>query len=128
MSALFSPYTLRGLTLPNRIVISPMCQYSAEDGCATPWHLLHLGSLALSGAAMLCLEATAVEPIGRISPEDLGLYDDATEAALAPVIAAIRRHSTVAIAIQLAHAGRKASTFAPWRGAGQIAPTEPGGW
>ncbi len=127
MSALFSSFAMRGLTLRNRIVISPMCQYSAEEGRATAWHMMHLGSLALSGAAMLCLEATAVEAIGRISPEDLGLYDDATEAALVPVIAAIRAHSKTAIAVQLAHAGRKASTFAPWRGTGQIASTA-GGW
>ncbi|CAN5439957.1 hypothetical protein BH11MYX1_BH11MYX1_55980 [soil metagenome] len=128
MSALFSPFTLRSLTLANRIVISPMCQYSAEEGRATAWHMMHLGSLALSGAAMLCIAATAVEAIGRISPEDLGLYDDATEAALVPVLAAIRTHSKIAIAVQLAHAGRKASTFAPWRGRGQIAATAPGGW
>ena len=82
MSALFSPITLRGLTLPNRIVVSPMCQYSSDDGAANDWHLIHLGGLALSGAGMLCIEATAVEPEGRITPSDLGLYDDRTEAAL----------------------------------------------
>ena len=90
---LFSPFTLRGLTLPNRIVVSPMCQYSAAGGEANAWHLIHLGNLALSGAAMLCIEATAVEPEGRITPGCLGLWDDATEAALRPVLAAIREHS-----------------------------------
>jgi 2,4-dienoyl-CoA reductase-like NADH-dependent reductase (Old Yellow Enzyme family) len=127
MSALFSPYTLRNLTLPNRIVISPMCQYSAENGAATAWHLMHLGSLALSGAGMLCLEATAVEPEGRITPEDLGLWDDATEAALVPVLAAIRKHSKIAVAMQVAHAGRKASSHVPWQG-GQLIPPGQGGW
>ncbi len=96
MSALFSPITLRGLTLPNRLMVAPMCQYSAEDGRASAWHMMHLGSLALSGASLLCLEATAVEAEGRITPGCLGLWDDATEAALVPVIAAIRRHSRIA--------------------------------
>jgi 2,4-dienoyl-CoA reductase-like NADH-dependent reductase (Old Yellow Enzyme family) len=127
MSALFTPLTLRRLTLPNRIVISPMCQYSADQGRATSWHMIHLGHLALSGAAMLVLEATAIEPEGRITPGDLGLYDDATEAALVPVLAAIRAHSKIVIAMQLAHAGRKASCNVPWQGGAQIAP-EAGGW
>jgi NADPH2 dehydrogenase len=127
MSALFSPFTLRDLTLPNRIIVSPMCQYSAVDGCATEWHMIHLGNMALSGASMLCLEATAVEAIGRITPGDLGLYDDATEAALKPVIAAIRKHSKIAIAMQVAHAGRKSSSHAPWDG-GQQVPLDQGGW
>jgi 2,4-dienoyl-CoA reductase-like NADH-dependent reductase (Old Yellow Enzyme family) len=113
MSALFSPYTLRSVKLPNRIVISPMCQYSAERGEATAWHMIHLGSLALSGAGMLCL--------------DLGLWDDVTEAALKPVLAAIRQHSSVAVTMQLAHAGRKASSAAPWEG-GQLVPVSSGGW
>jgi 2,4-dienoyl-CoA reductase-like NADH-dependent reductase (Old Yellow Enzyme family) len=127
MSALFSPISLRGLTLRNRIVISPMCQYSAVDGAAQPWHMIHLGSLALSGAGMLTIEATAVEAEGRITYADLGLYDDATEAALAPVVAAIRKHSNIAVAMQLAHAGRKASSSAPWDGGQQIALSA-GGW
>ena len=93
MSALFSPLTLRSVTLANRIVVSPMCQYSAERGEATAWHMIHLGSMALSGAGMLCIEATSVEPDGRITPGDLGLWDDVTEAALVPVLAAIRKHS-----------------------------------
>jgi len=127
MSALFSPFTLRDLTLKNRIVISPMCQYSAENGQATDWHMIHLGHLALSGAGLLILEATAVEPDGRISPDDLGLWDDATETALKPVLAAIRRYSNIPVAVQLAHAGRKASTPAPWKGSRQLTP-ETGGW
>lgn len=117
MSTLFSPIALRSVTLANRIVVSPMCQYSAVDGAATPWHMMHLGSLALSGAGMLCIEATAVEASGRITPGDLGLYDDATEAALKPIMAAIRAHSKIPVAMQLAHAGRKASSRAPWQGA-----------
>ena len=127
MSALFSPFTLRGLTLPNRIVVAPMCQYSAVGGEANAWHLMHLGNLALSGASMLCIEATAVEPEGRITPGCLGLWDDATEAALRPVMAAIRDHSKIAVTMQIAHAGRKASSEVPWRGGQQI-PVDQGGW
>lgn len=127
MSALFSPFTLRGVTLSNRVVVSPMCQYSAEAGRATAWHMIHLGGLALSGAGMLCIEATAVEPEGRITPSDLGLWDDATEAALKPVMAAIRKHSKIAVTMQLAHAGRKASSHLPWEG-GQLIPLAEGGW
>jgi 2,4-dienoyl-CoA reductase-like NADH-dependent reductase (Old Yellow Enzyme family) len=127
MSALFSPLTLRSVTLPNRIVVSPMCQYSAERGEATAWHMIHLGHLALSGAAMLCIEATAVEPDGRITPGDLGLWDDATERALEPVLAAIRQYSGIAVAMQLSHAGRKASSHVPWDG-GQLIPVSEGGW
>ncbi|WP_114813920.1 NADH:flavin oxidoreductase/NADH oxidase [Paraburkholderia kururiensis] len=127
MSALFTPITLRGVTLPNRIVVSPMCQYSAERGEATAWHMIHLGQLALSGAGMLCIEATAVEPDGRITPADLGLWDDVTEAALKPVLAAIRKHSPIRVAMQLSHAGRKASSHVPWEG-GQLIPVAEGGW
>src|SRR3954471_24246503 len=127
MSRLFSPFTMRGLTVPNRIVVSPMCQYSALDGAATDWHMIHLGHLALSGAGMLSLEATAVEADGRISPADLGLWNDATEAAIARVLAAVRKHSPIAVMVQLAHAGRKASTSVPWDGGGQI-PSAAGGW
>ena len=127
MSALFSPFTLRSVTLPNRIIISPMCQYSAEGGRATAWHMIHLGHLALSGAGMLCIEATAVEADGRITPADLGLWDDATEAALTPVLAAIRQYSKIAVTMQLAHAGRKASSHVPWEG-GQLIPVSEGGW
>lgn len=127
MSRLFSPMTLRGLTLANRIVVSPMCQYSAEQGRAQVWHLMHLGTLAQSGAAALCLEATAVEAAGRITPACLGLWDDATEAALVPVLAGVRKHSSVALFLQLAHAGRKASCAVPWRGGKQLSLSD-GGW
>jgi len=127
MSALFSPIKLRGLELPNRIMVAPMCQYSAIDGAANDWHLMHLGNLALSGASMLCIEATAVEAIGRITLGCLGLWNEAHEAALRPVLAALRRHSKTAVAIQLAHAGRKASSQRPWEGGQQIAMDD-GGW
>ena len=127
MSMLFSPLALRGLTLPNRIVVSPMCQYSAVNGVAQPWHMIHLGHLALSGAGMLCLEATAVEAVGRITAGDLGLWDDATEAALATVLSAIRLHAPIPVVVQLGHAGRKASSRAPWDGGQQIPACE-GGW
>jgi len=128
MSQLFTPLQLGALTLPNRIVIAPMCQYSAADGSATDWHMIHLGSLALSGAGLLILEATAVSPEGRISPADLGLYSDANEAALARVIGAIRKYSPIPLAVQLGHAGRKASSRAPWDGGTQIGPDEATGW
>jgi 2,4-dienoyl-CoA reductase-like NADH-dependent reductase (Old Yellow Enzyme family) len=124
---LFQPIQLAGLALENRIIIAPMCQYSAQDGAATDWHMIHLGHLALSGAGLLMLEATAVEPDGRISPADLGLYSDATEHALARVIEATRRYSPIPIAIQLGHAGRKASVRTPWEGGQQI-PVAQGGW
>jgi 2,4-dienoyl-CoA reductase-like NADH-dependent reductase (Old Yellow Enzyme family) len=125
---LFEPITVGSLPLANRIVIAPMCQYSAVDGCMTDWHTIHLGNLALSGAALLTIEATAVVPEGRISYADTGLWDDATEAAMATVLASVRRWSDMPIAIQLAHAGRKASTEKPWLGGGQIAPGEANGW
>lgn len=127
MSKLFSPITLGKQMLHNRIVIAPMCQYSAEHGQATDWHLIHLGHLALSGAGLLFIEATAVAPEGRISPADLGLWSDQTEAALARVLQSIRQYSTIPIAMQLAHAGRKASTQVPWEG-GQFMAPEHGGW
>ena len=128
MSALFQPLSIGSLALPNRIVIAPMCQYSAVDGSATDWHLIHLGQLALSGAGLLILEATAVEAAGRITPGCLGLYSDANEEALARVLPALRAHGTgMPIAIQLAHAGRKASSRAPWHGGAQI-PMAEGGW
>lgn len=125
---LFQPLTVGGLTLANRIVIAPMCQYSAEDGAMTDWHIQHLGQLAASGAGLLTIEATAVSPEGRISFADVGLWDDRTEAAMARVLEAVRRHSTMPIAIQLAHAGRKASTDLPWRGGAQLAPDQEHGW
>ena len=125
---LFEPLTSGSLTMPNRIIIAPMCQYSAEDGCMTDWHLIHLGSLALSGAGLLTIEATAVTPEGRISYADVGLWDDATEAAMAKTLDAIRKWSDIPIAIQLAHAGRKASTDLPWLGGAQIPPGQKNGW
>ncbi len=127
MSQLFSPFALGRLTLENRIVIAPMCQYSAVEGQASDWHLIHLGQLAISGAGLLIIEATAVTPEGRISPSDLGLWSDATEAALGRVLEKVRTYSSMPIAIQLAHAGRKASTTVPWSGGGQL-PIEQGGW
>ncbi|WP_271300328.1 NADH:flavin oxidoreductase/NADH oxidase [Sphingomonas sp. CV7422] len=126
--ALFQPITVGALTMRNRIVIAPMCQYSAEQGRMTDWHLIHLGHLALSGAGLLTIEASAVTPEGRITFGDVGLYDDATEAAMARVLESMRRHSDMPIAIQLAHAGRKASTDLPWRGGKQIAPDHADGW
>ena len=128
MTMLFSPYSLGPLELSNRITIAPMCQYSAVDGLATDWHMIHLGSLALSGAALITLEATAVVPEGRISPNDLGLWSDAHADALVPILAAMRRHSPIKIGIQLSHAGRKASTNVPWDGGAQIAPDAANGW
>jgi NADPH2 dehydrogenase len=127
MSTLFSPIELRGLKLSNRIMVSPMCQYSAENGSATDWHFTHINSLALSGAAMFCIEATHVEDIGRITSGCLGLYSDANEAALKPILASVRKHSRAAVAMQLAHAGRKASSARPWDG-GQLIPPDKGGW
>ncbi|WP_046862307.1 NADH:flavin oxidoreductase/NADH oxidase [Microvirga massiliensis] len=128
MSRLFEPLQIGNLRLDNRIVIAPMCQYSAEDGTAGDWHMIHLGHLALSGAGLLILEATAVSPEGRISPQDLGLYSDANEEALARILTAIGQHSSMPFAVQLAHAGRKGSSRPPWDGGAQIRPDEPTGW
>ena len=127
MSALFSPIEFRGLKLANRIMVSPMCQYSADDGSANDWHFTHINNLSLSGAAMFCIEATHVEAIGRITPGCLGLYSDANEAALKPILASVRKHSHAAVAMQLAHAGRKGSSYRPWEG-GQQLPFANGGW
>ncbi len=126
--ALFQPLRVRNLELRNRIVIAPMCQYSAENGCMTDWHLMHLGHLALSGAALLTIEATAVTPEGRITYADVGLYNDETEAAIRRTIESIRRWSDIPIALQLAHAGRKASSEVPWKGGAQFPPDHPSGW
>ena len=104
-----------------------MCQYSAEGGEANAWHLIHLGNLAFSGAGLLCIEGTAVEPVGRITPADLGLWDEKTEAALRPILAAVRRYAKIAVGIQLAHAGRKGSSRVPWEG-GELIPVSAGGW
>jgi len=128
MTHLFEPFEIGALALANRIIVAPMCQYSADEGSAGDWHLIHLGHLALSGASMLIIEATAVSAEGRITAADLGLYSDANEAALARVLAAVRAHSPIAIGMQLAHAGRKASSRAPWQGGAQVPIGQPGGW
>lgn len=126
-SSLFSPFTLGALGLRNRIVVSPMCQYSAVDGNATVWHRVHLGQLAQSGAGLLFIEATAVEAIGRITPGCLGLYSQDNASALRSVLDDVRTFSDMPIGIQLSHAGRKASSARPWDG-GQLLPTSQGGW
>lgn len=125
---LFTPLKLEDLELENRIVIAPMCQYSAVDGCMTDWHLMHYGMLAASGAALLTVEATAVSPEGRITYGDVGLYSDANEVAMARTLEGLRQWSTAPIALQLSHAGRKASVELPWKGDTQIAPELPHGW
>ena len=127
MSALFSPFKLAGVSLENRVVVSPMCQYSAVDGSATDWHVMHLGQLALSGAGLLILEAAGVEARGRISPGCLGMYSDDNERALDRVLKAVRRHGRAKLGIQLAHAGRKASVDVPWKG-GKPLGVGAGGW
>jgi 2,4-dienoyl-CoA reductase-like NADH-dependent reductase (Old Yellow Enzyme family) len=124
MSTLFEPFTLRGLTLKNRIVVSPMCQYSSVDGFANDWHLVHLGSRAVGGASLLILEATAVSPEGRITPDDLGIWQDEHVEFLRRINQFIEGQGCVS-GVQLAHAGRKASTYAPWKGSGAVAE---GGW
>jgi 2,4-dienoyl-CoA reductase-like NADH-dependent reductase (Old Yellow Enzyme family) len=126
MTNLFQPLTLRGLTLPNRIAVSPMCQYQATEGVPNDWHLVHLGGLAQGGAGLVVTEAAAVLPEGRISPDDLGLWNMAQAEALAPIVHFIKSQGAVP-GIQLAHAGRKASTFAPWKGSGSV-PEAVGGW
>lgn len=129
MSHLFSPLKLGPITLPNRVAVAPMCQYSAEDGTATDWHLQHLMQFALGRAGMVVMEATAVDPVGRISPLCLGLYSDANEAALKRVVAAARKVAApdTAFGIQIAHAGRKGSCDAPWNGGRPLAASQ-GGW
>ena len=128
MSVLFTPFSVGGVTLANRIVIAPMCQYSAVEGCMTDWHLIHLGHLALSGAALLTIEATAVLPEGRITYADVGLWSDENEAAMRRVLESVRKWSDMPVAIQLAHAGRKASTEVPWKGGKQLPPDDANGW
>lgn len=128
MSKLFEKWKLGNLEMSNRIVIAPMCQYSADDGKASSWHLMHLGTLSHSGAGLLIIEATAVMPNGRISWGDLGLYNDECESALRNVLSEIKKYSAMPIAIQLAHAGRKASTEKPWYLRRQIHPVEAHGW
>jgi len=127
-SALFSAFRLRKLPLANRIVVSPMCQYSAVDGCATDWHLAHWSQMLQSGAGMFTIEATHVSAIGRITPGCLGLYDDACEEAIGKRLPVARRNAPpIPVAIQLAHAGRKGSSQVPWEG-GQLMPPSEGGW
>jgi len=123
-SVLFSPIRLAGLALANRIVVSPMCQYSADDGCANDWHLMHLGMLANSGAGLVVVEATHVERHGRITHGCLGLYSDDNEAALARVVSQARRRGTARFGIQLAHSGRKGSAQRPWEGGGALTAAE----
>ncbi len=126
MSNLFDELTIRDVTLRNRIVVSPMCQYTSTDGYANEWHLVHLGSRAVGGAALVMTEATAILPEGRISPQDLGIWDDGHIEMLARVVRFIHEHGALA-GIQLAHAGRKASTYAPWNGRDAV-PESEGGW
>lgn len=129
MSALFSPFTLREVTFPNRLWVGPMCQYSveAEDGVPTDWHLAHLGAFATGGAGLIVVEATGVVPEGRISPQDLGLWNDEQQAAFARIVGFLHAQGAVA-GIQLAHAGRKASTYRPWAAERGTVPAESGGW
>ena len=126
MTGLFDPLVLRGLTLPNRIAVSPMCQYSADQGLASDWHLVHLGGLAQGGAGLVLTEATAVTAQGRISPQDLGLWEDAQVEPLARIVRFVKRQGAVA-GVQLAHAGRKAGTQPPWLGGGVLPPGDGGG-
>ncbi|WP_310570459.1 NADH:flavin oxidoreductase/NADH oxidase [Gemmatimonas sp.] len=127
MSALFSPLTLRSLTLRNRVGVSPMCQYSSDNGFATDWHLVHLGAFATGGAGLVITEAAAVTPEGRISPQDLGIWDDAHIPMLRRITDFCRAQGTV-MGIQLAHAGRKASTRRPWEQPGGAVAVAEGGW
>ena len=126
MPSLFEPFTIRGVTLRNRIVVSPMCEYSSQDGFANDWHLVHLGSRAVGGAGLVITEAAAVSPQGRISPHDLGIYRDEHVTKLRQITDFIKAQGAVP-GIQLAHAGRKASVAVPWEGDATIAP-QSGGW
>lgn len=127
MSALFSPLSIRSIQLKNRLVVSPMCQYSSEDGFSTDWHLVHLGSRAVGGAGLIITEAAAISPEGRISPNDLGIWKDEHIAGLKRITQFIQQNGSVA-GIQLSHAGRKASTRRPWEGGKAIFPNEENGW
>lgn len=126
-SKLFEPIQLRGLELPNRIIVSPMCQYQADGGSMTDWHIMHVGSYAISGAGLFFVEATGVEAAGRISPACTGLYNDENEVAMRRVLGFCRQHGETKIGIQLAHAGRKASSHLPWEGRGPLSSDE-GAW
>ena len=127
MNPLFSPIKLKNLTLNNRIVVPPMDQYSAEDGQPVNWHAMHYGNLAVSGAGLVIVEATAVEPAGRISPQDLGLWNSAQEAAHKGMLDTIRSYSSTPMGIQIGHAGRKGSTGRPWEGGKPCPPTAQAG-
>jgi NADPH2 dehydrogenase len=124
---LFSPYTLRGVTLANRIAVSPMCQYQAENGVLTPWHYQHYGSLACSGASLIVLEGTGILPEGRITPKCTGIWNDQQEAAYAQLIRNMRTFGDSKISIQLCHAGRRSSFKPGYANAGPLTP-EQGGW
>jgi len=126
-SQLFSPFSMRGLTISNRTIVSPMCEYSAVDGNATDWHLMHLGQFATSGIGLVITEAAAVEPRGRITPQCLGIWSDANEESLWPIMKFCREYGQAKLGIQLAHAGRKASTHRPWEGRDPLKKSE-GGW
>ena len=128
MADLFSPISLRALTLQNRIVVSPMCQYSAQDGSASDWHIMHLGQFAISGAGLVIVEATHVEPRGRITHGCLGLYSDDNEAALKRVVEFCHTHGFASIGLQLSHAGRKGAAKRPWDGRGQPLTQKEGAW
>lgn len=128
MSRLFTPIRLGDIELANRIVVAPMCQYSARDGVPQPWHDQHLGTMALSGAGLVIVEATGVEAVGRITPGDTGLWNDEQEQAFAALLKKIRTYASAHFGIQLAHAGRKASTTAPWIDRGRPLKPEEGAW
>ncbi|MAW52271.1 MAG: oxidoreductase [Geminicoccus sp.] len=127
-SKLFSPITLGGVDLANRIIVAPMCQYSAVNGDVTDWHLMHLGQFAVSGVGLIFVEATGVSPEGRISPGCVGLWSDENQAALTRVVGFCNDFGNAKMGIQLAHAGRKASTDLPWRGAAPLPASDPRGW
>src|SRR5208283_1919337 len=126
MAHVFDPFSIRDVTFANRVFVSPMCEYSSTDGYANDWHLVHLGSRAVGGAGLVFTEATAILPEGRISPQDLGIWSDDHIAPLARIVRFIHEQGSVA-GMQLAHAGRKASTYRPWEGHGAV-PENAGGW
>jgi 2,4-dienoyl-CoA reductase-like NADH-dependent reductase (Old Yellow Enzyme family) len=126
MAHLFDPLSIRDLQFANRVFVSPMCEYSSTDGFANDWHLVHLGSRAVGAAGLVLTEATAVLPEGRISPQDLGIWNDHHVEPLARIVRFIHQQGSLA-GMQLAHAGRKASTYRPWEGAGTV-PESAGGW
>jgi 2,4-dienoyl-CoA reductase-like NADH-dependent reductase (Old Yellow Enzyme family) len=126
-SSLFSPINLRQVTLGNRVVIAPMCQYSATDGCAGDWHLMHYGQLCMSGTGLLIMEAAGVEPQGRLTPRGIGIYSDETEEALGRVVKFCKDYGNVTVGLQLCHGGRKSSVKVPWQDR-KLVPPEAGGW